>query len=591
MAKLFSLFGEIVIDNNDSRKKINETIKTAKSASSSFKEQFGKVAKSAVKIGSAVVGTGSAIVGSLTAMANKSADTADQFDKASLRTGINVEELQRLKYAAGQSGIELGSLEKSAKKMNERLSEVATGNKKSSEMFEKLGVSVRDSNGNMRSSTDIYNDVLNKLADMGDTAETTALGTELFGKAFVDMKPLLAEGSDGIKALKNNADKLGIVMSEKSVKAGVKFGDTMADIKSSIGGILNNINGALFPVIQEVLDLVIKNLPTIQSLFTGLAPVLGGLLKGLLPPLIELAKKIFPILLKLFNKIMPFISKLIEAILPIIIKLLEMLLPPILQIVEMVLPILLKLIEPLLPLLKPIFDLLSPFIELFVELLKPLIDLINLILPPLITLLKVILELILPPLQLAFSVIAGVIKASLGGAFEYIRNQVQVVMNIFNNIIDFIKNVFTGNWKDAWENVKNIFKNIAQGLGNIFKAPINFIIDIINGFIKGLNKIKIPDWVPGVGGKGINIGLIKKLRVGMDYVPYDEMPAILHKGERVLTSDENKEFIKRQKEPKEEKQVIYNNNINIEKLEVRKDDDIEQIAKELFFLMKKEVDV
>ena len=64
----------------------------------------------------------------------------------------------------------------------------------------------------------------------------------------------------------------------------------------------------------------------------------------------------------------------------------------------------------------------------------------------------------------------------------------------------------------------------------------------MNAFIKGLNKLKIPDWVPGVGGKGLNIPLLKKLRVGMEYVPYDDMPALLHKGERVLTADEAKEY-------------------------------------------------
>lgn len=53
-----------------------------------------------------------------------------------------------------------------------------------------------------------------------------------------------------------------------------------------------------------------------------------------------------------------------------------------------------------------------------------------------------------------------------------------------------------------------------SGLGNILKAPINYIIDLLNGFIKGLNKIEIPDWVPGVGGKGINVPLIPKLAKG-----------------------------------------------------------------------------
>ena len=62
---------------------------------------------------------------------------------------------------------------------------------------------------------------------------------------------------------------------------------------------------------------------------------------------------------------------------------------------------------------------------------------------------------------------------------------------------------------------------------------------MINGFIDGLNKIKIPDWVPGFGGLGFSISKIPRLRIGMDYVPEDDFPALLHRGEAVLTAQEN----------------------------------------------------
>ena len=103
-----------------------------------------------------------------------------------------------------------------------------------------------------------------------------------------------------------------------------------------------------------------------------------------------------------------------------------------------------------------------------------------------------------------------------------------------------------------------------------------------------LNKIKIPDWVPGFGGKGINLPLISKLRVGIEEVPYDEMPAILHKGERVLTKDEAKEY-DQVKNRANEVNYNYYNNITVEHLEVRNETDIERIAEELYYLQKKKV--
>lgn len=555
MASIFSLYGSIFIDNEKANTAIDQTTNKGKDSEKSFASSVGSMAKSAVKMGAAIVTGTTAAVGGLMALANKTADTADTFDKSSLRTGLQVEELQRLNYAAGQSDVELSTLEKSAKKLNDRLGEVSEGNSKSAEMFEQLGVSVKNADGTMRSTTDIYNDTIARLADMGDTAEATAIGTDLFGKAFTDMKPLLAEGSEGINELKNRADELGIVMSEDAVNAGVVFGDTLSDIKQALGGLFNSIMSSLIPVIQQVLDLIIQNMPTIQNLISTLAPILGNLLSSLLPPLMDLAQAIFPILIELINQLLPFITQIIEAILPVIIDLLNMLLPPIMQIVELILPLLLSLIQPLLPLLQPIFQLLQPFIDVLMALLVPLIDLINMILPPIINLLTMIINAILPPLQAALNVTASILTNVFGGAFRALQPIINNLKNILSGIISFITGVFTGNWRKAWDGVKQIFSNIISGLTNIFKAPINFIIDGINVFIKGLNKLKIPDWVPGIGGKGINIPLMNKLRVGMEYVPYDEMPALLHKGERVLTADENKDYTNQQS-------AVTNNEVN-----------------------------
>lgn len=110
------------------------------------------------------------------------------------------------------------------------------------------------------------------------------------------------------------------------------------------------------------------------------------------------------------------------------------------------------------------------------------------------------------------------------------------IKQIFNGVITFITGVFTGNWRKAWQGVQDIFGGIANGLKSLFITPINWIIDKLNSFISGINNIQIPDWVPVVGGKGINIPYIPRLKVGLDYVPSDMFPAFLHKGEAVLTA-------------------------------------------------------
>ena len=114
---------------------------------------------------------------------------------------------------------------------------------------------------------------------------------------------------------------------------------------------------------------------------------------------------------------------------------------------------------------------------------------------------------------------ASVTKFVIGvvGTFlEYVSDIIGSVITIFKGIINFLTGVFTGNWEKAWEGVSTIFDGIAKGLVAIIKVPLNLIIDLINGFIAGLNKIQIPDWVPSWmgGGKGLNIKYIPKLATG-----------------------------------------------------------------------------
>lgn len=109
-----------------------------------------------------------------------------------------------------------------------------------------------------------------------------------------------------------------------------------------------------------------------------------------------------------------------------------------------------------------------------------------------------------------FEAVKNIVKAFR----DYMGPIISSVQVIFMGLANFIGGVFSGNWKRAWLGVKQIFEGIVSGLGHIFKAPLNFMIDGINKFLSGIGKIKIPDWVPGVGGKGFSIPKIPRLAKG-----------------------------------------------------------------------------
>lgn len=530
MASIFSLYGNIFVENEEANKKIEETTKKGKNSSKTLAESLGATAKTVGKIGTAVVGGATAIVTGVGAMATSVADSFGTIDDGAKKVGTSAEEYQKWMYAAKLGGLEASNFEKAMIKQQKAFADAKEGSKGMIEAYERLGINIKE----VGSSGDAFNEVISKLADMEDETTRNALANDIFGKSYADLAPLLAEGSEGINAWKQECEDLGGVVSGEMVETGANFGDVIDRIKTGLGGAFNMLIGSLFPILQQVLQLVIDNMPIIQSMISTLAPILVGLLQSILPVFMDFVNTIFPLLMDLINQLLPPISQIIEQLLPIFTELLAIMLPPIIEIVRALLPPLLEILDALMPLLRPILDLLTWAI--------------NAILMPIINTLSSIINLIGKGLIATIKALTPVVKGVL-----------------------------------------TIFKDVFGGIYNVVKAPINFVIDGINTFIKALNKIKIPDWVPAVGGKGINIPLIKKLRVGLDYVPYDEMPAILHKGERVLTKEEARDYNNETKNKTIQETNNYYNNITIEHLEVKDDKDIERIAEELYYLQKKKV--
>ncbi len=175
-----------------------------------------------------------------------------------------------------------------------------------------------------------------------------------------------------------------------------------------------------------------------------------------------------------------------------------------------------------------------------------------------------------------FSVVSAVFHGDFSGAWEAIKGIVGTWISYFQNIWNNIKNVFasvgsffSNSFQAAWNGIKSIFSNVAgffqniwntiknmftnigttigDAIGGAFRNVVNSIISFaentINGFIRSINwAIDVINNIPGVNISRLNELNIPRLKVGMANVPYDDYLALLHKGERVLTADENKEY-------------------------------------------------
>lgn len=510
MIELFKLLGTIAVDNEEANKNIDETSEKASGLGTKLASSAKTVAKFGVGVAAASAGAAIAIG----KVATSSAATADNIDKMSQKIGISREAYQEFDFICSQSGTSVDQLQTGLKTLTESMAKAASGTDENVAMFEQLGVSVTDSEGNLRSQEDVMMDTLSALQKMKNQTEKARLATKLFGRAGTELMPMLNGAEGSIEAMKEQAHELGLILSDEAVDSCVQLTDTMDQMKRSLAAVGTNLGAAVMPIVQQFAQLIIDNLPIIQSMFAQISPLLTGLMTTLLPPLMQLVSQVLPVIMEILAALMPTAMQIVEMVLPIMLDLLTTLLPPLLQIVQSILPVVNTLLAAAMPILQILLDILKPILDLFIALLVPIIDIISKALQPLIEIIGMLISAALQPLSNHIKFVADIFGTYLKSMLENASNIIEKITGVFRGIATFLKGVFTGDFKIAFQGLGDIVKNYFGAIVEFVKLPLNTMISMMNTFISGLNKIQIPDWVPSVGGKGLNIPMIPKLENG-----------------------------------------------------------------------------
>lgn len=274
--EIFKLVGSIFLNDGDVETKIEGITKKADGLAS----KLGQGIKTAAKWGAGLAaGAGAAVTGML-ALASKTAATADQIDKMSIRTGISREQLQELKYVTGQVGVSFESIESAVARMTRSMDAAREGSGRAGQVFEALGIQIKNTDGSLRSTNDVFNETILALASMENESERNALAMEIFGRGATELIPLFDAGADGIQELANKAHELGLVMSDEAIAANVKFADTLDSVKQATGAVFQKIGTQLLPILMTFLNWVLDHMPEIQAVFSTVFKVIGTLVQG-----------------------------------------------------------------------------------------------------------------------------------------------------------------------------------------------------------------------------------------------------------------------------------------------------------------------
>lgn len=478
LARAFTAMGKNSID---AAAKTNQAALKATKNTKTLKEKLGNVVRGTAKatveiykgaakvigVAAPVIASGIISVGKATSkMLSSTMDYAGEIDEMAVRTGISREELQKLKYVAGQVGVEFGSVQSAITNLGKNMATTTQEGKAAEKGLAALGISARDSNGDLRDQHTVFQEAVAMLSTIENKTQRAALAQEVFGDQATGLAPLFDAGTDSLSAMAREAESLGIVMSEQDIVDTAAMEGKFNKIKDTTAGFGRGLINALMPAIGGVTDMVIGKLPEIQQMMQGLFSQIGPMVMGLLPQLFSLADALMPLVDLFFNlaaqagpMLFDVMGKVLEALKPVI--------PVLIEAAQQIMPLIMQVMQLAFMAILPLIDAISPLIGL---LLPTLIQLFGMLMP--------LMAYLQPVVEILAQVFQGVLFLAISAVMPYIQilsDALAGVLGFIMGIIDFVKNVFVQDWTAALKGISDVFVNLAgdivkvgKGIGNIF---------------------------------------------------------------------------------------------------------------------------
>lgn len=542
--------GEVATESENAGKAMDALKVTAEVVGGAMAAAFAAAVAGAKEVGEALV-----------SCTMDAAAYSDELLTQSTITGVSTEKLQELGYAAELVDTSVETITGSMTKNLRAMDSAREGTGAAAEAYEKLGVSVTNSDGSLRDNEEVYWEVIDALGQMEAGADRDALAMDILGKSAQELNPLIEAGSETMASLAQEAHDTGYVMSDEMLGAFGAFDDQMQRLNNGTEAAKNALGTVLLPVlgdlasdgtdllseftnavldsegdvdklgdvmgqmIPKVVDAIMKQLPKLVGLVAKIIPQLVDTLVQNLPLILDAAMQILEVLTT--SLLSPEnLAKIVSAAVTIIMRLAEFLIQNLPLIINAAIQIIVALIQGLTEALP---QLIPTIIEAIMTIVQTLIDNLPLLLDCTLQLILAVAQAILDNLPEIISSVFEIIEAVAGFllspegigriaevGFELLVSLVQKlpdalteIMNGIGGIIDDILKAFGFDeglgkglseiWDNIWGIIKGVINTIIGGINGMVSAVEN----AINFIIDAINSLswEIPDWVPLVGGE------------------------------------------------------------------------------------------
>jgi len=251
-------------------------LKRANKTITDFSNKLGNGLANAAKVaGAGMLAVGAAIGATIA----KTTEQGDKIDKMSQKMQMSRQTFQELDYVFSQNGADISVMQTGMSKLAKTMDGAKSGAKASVLTFQRLGISLSDSSGKMKTTENVMFEALDRLQKMPEGAEKSSLAMQLFGKSATELAPLLNGNAKSVSELRQKFQDLGMGMSDEAINASVRYKDTMDSLNRSFQGIMYSVGAEFLPIVQSVADKIQANMPQIKQAVMPVMQGIGNLIK------------------------------------------------------------------------------------------------------------------------------------------------------------------------------------------------------------------------------------------------------------------------------------------------------------------------
>lgn len=265
-AKQYDALERELIDAKNQTKQYQEELKkTAGEANGltqalkNVSDKAGVVSEKTKGLSTLAGGLGIAMLGN----AYASAQAADELNTLSRNLGISVEELQKMQYASDLVDVSMDQMAGSMEKLTKQMGSNAA-------VFETLGINIYNADGSMRDATEVWYESLEALSQVENETLRDQLAMQLFGKSAMDLSGIIDDGGAGLKAYGQEAEDLGLILSQDDVDAANKFNDAIDKLKATAGASFMEMGATLAEELTPALEKIVEIASQLFSWFASL---------------------------------------------------------------------------------------------------------------------------------------------------------------------------------------------------------------------------------------------------------------------------------------------------------------------------------